>query len=62
MSVPRDMSVFGFDDLSFAQETWLPLTTDHLPFEKLGRAAARLVLPRRLLAPAATPRCSGPTW
>ncbi|MGW6216732.1 LacI family DNA-binding transcriptional regulator [Streptomyces sp. NPDC055109] len=44
VSVPGDISVVGYDDLSFAQETWPPLTTVHLPFGELGRAAARLVL------------------
>ncbi|MFC8230239.1 LacI family DNA-binding transcriptional regulator [Streptomyces sp. NPDC057287] len=44
LSVPGDISVIGFDDLSLAQETWPPLTTVHLPFSELGRAAARLVL------------------
>lgn len=44
LSVPDDISVIGFDDLSLAQETWPPLTTVHLPFDELGRAAARLVL------------------
>lgn len=44
LSVPGDVSVIGYDDLDFAQETWPPLTTVHLPFDELGRAAARLVL------------------
>lgn len=44
LSVPGDVSVIGYDDLHFAQETWPPLTTVHLPFDELGRAAARLVL------------------
>ncbi|MFD4788291.1 LacI family DNA-binding transcriptional regulator [Streptomyces sp. NPDC058459] len=44
LSVPGDISVIGFDDLGLAQETWPPLTTVHLPFDELGRAAARLVL------------------
>lgn len=44
VSVPSDISVIGFDDFFFAQETWPPLTTVHLPLDELGRAAARLVL------------------
>ncbi|MFD6415705.1 LacI family DNA-binding transcriptional regulator [Streptomyces sp. NPDC060194] len=44
LSVPGDVSVIGYDDLDVSQETWPPLTTVHLPFDELGRAAARLVL------------------
>ena len=44
MSVPRDLSVVGFDDLPLS--TWIspPLTTVRQPLTEMAEAAARLVL------------------
>jgi len=45
MSIPRQISVVGFDDL--LQSRWLdpPLTTVHQPATELGAAAVWLILP-----------------
>jgi DNA-binding LacI/PurR family transcriptional regulator len=37
--VPEDVSVVGFDDILFARLVRPPLTTIHIPREKLGRLA-----------------------
>lgn len=42
--VPEDISVVGYDDLSFAARLAPPLTTVHQPKYELGRAAADLLL------------------
>ncbi|MFG1806216.1 LacI family DNA-binding transcriptional regulator [Streptomyces sp. NPDC049040] len=44
LSIPRDLSVVGFDDLPLA--TWIspPLTTVRQPLTEMAEAAARLVL------------------
>ncbi len=42
--IPADMAVVGFDDIPFAQELLLPLTTVRIPFAELGRRAASLIL------------------
>jgi len=39
ISVPEQISVTGFDDISFANHTHPPLTTAHTPREELGRLA-----------------------
>jgi len=44
LEVPRDLSVVGFDDLTWARYLSPPLTTVHQPGREMGRAAARLVL------------------
>lgn len=41
---PQDVSVTGFDDVSWAQDTWPPLTTVRVPFAELGRSAVNLSL------------------
>jgi len=44
LSVPRDLSVVGFDDLPFTAFTDPPLTTVHQPVEVKGEEAARMLL------------------
>lgn len=45
LSVPRDLSVIGFDDQAYvADEASPPLTTVRLPHEEMGRAAAAALL------------------
>ncbi|WP_340106033.1 LacI family DNA-binding transcriptional regulator [Rhodohalobacter sp. 8-1] len=42
--VPEDYAVIGFDDLSFAEFTYPPLTTIHQPILKKGKMAAKLLI------------------
>lgn len=42
--VPDDVSIVGFDDLSWAEAATVPLTTVRQPREELGRRAVRLLL------------------
>jgi DNA-binding LacI/PurR family transcriptional regulator len=42
--VPDDVAVIGFDDLPLAQHTQPPLTTIRQPLERVGAAAAELLL------------------
>lgn len=44
LSVPRDLSVIGFDDVELAQYMTPPLTTIHQPKDELGRLAMRMLL------------------
>jgi LacI family transcriptional regulator len=44
IAVPDDLSVVGFDDLTWARYLCPPLTTVRQPGREMGRAAARLVL------------------
>ncbi|MEO0033530.1 MAG: hypothetical protein RIS94_3288 [Pseudomonadota bacterium] len=46
ITVPRDISVCGFDDSWVAQSVWPYLTTVYQPIEEMGYAAARMVLDR----------------
>lgn len=50
LSVPRDISVCGFDDTTIATQVWPPLTTIHQPVHAMARRATeellRLVLGR----------------
>lgn len=46
LTVPRDVSVCGFDDSWIAKSVWPYLTTVHQPMEEMGRAAALLLLRR----------------
>lgn len=48
VSVPRDVSVVGFDDVPFAADLTPALTTVRVPFEELGRTAVRLALEREV--------------
>ena len=44
VTVPAGMSVGGFDDMPFAEDLVVPMTTVHVPFGMLGRTAVRLGL------------------
>ncbi|RYH10597.1 LacI family DNA-binding transcriptional regulator [Tropicimonas sp. IMCC6043] len=52
IKVPDEISVVGFDDLEMASHAVPALTTIHQPRADIGRAAARMLLERMLLAPA----------
>ena len=51
LTVPRDVSVVGFDDLEIAEHFVPALTTIHQPREAIGRAAAQMLLQRMGLSP-----------
>jgi LacI family transcriptional regulator len=42
--VPEDYSIVGFDDLSFSEYTYPPLTTIHQPIFQKGKKAAELLI------------------
>lgn len=44
LSVPKDLSVVGFDNASFSDMIMPPLTTIHQPIQELGHAAVRKLL------------------
>ncbi len=44
LSVPRELSVCGFDDTPISRQTWPRLTTIHQPSRKMGRVAALQLL------------------
>lgn len=44
LQVPRDVSVVGFDDISFARYTSPPLTTIAQPVREMGQETVRLLL------------------
>jgi LacI family transcriptional regulator len=44
LSVPRDVSVIGFDDIELAKLLDPPLTTVHIPHRRMGQSAAQLLL------------------
>ncbi|MDQ6648425.1 MAG: LacI family DNA-binding transcriptional regulator [Pseudomonadota bacterium] len=48
MSIPRDMSICGFDDTMMATQVWPPLTTIHQPVREMGRRATEELLLRVL--------------
>ncbi|WP_233842650.1 LacI family DNA-binding transcriptional regulator [Dyella sp. 2HG41-7] len=41
VSIPRDMSICGFDDTTIATQVWPPLTTIHQPVREMGRRATQ---------------------
>lgn len=43
---PEDISVLGFNDMTFAEDFFPPLTTVHLPLFDIGTQAARILLGR----------------
>ncbi|MFI9838947.1 LacI family DNA-binding transcriptional regulator [Nonomuraea sp. NPDC051941] len=46
LSVPEDVSIVGYDDIPLAADLRPGLTTVHVPYEELGRAAVRSALDR----------------
>jgi LacI family transcriptional regulator len=44
LSVPRDMSIVGFDDVELAAQLDPPLTTIHVPAERLGHEVAQYII------------------
>jgi LacI family transcriptional regulator len=44
VSVPRELSVVGFDDVPYASVTWPALTTVHQPIFEMGASAAGLLI------------------
>ena len=44
ISIPRELSVVGFDDVPYASITWPALTTIHQPIVEMGAAAAGLLI------------------
>lgn len=44
LSVPRDLSVVGFDDGPSAESSWPPLTTVHQPTAEMAEAAAQMLI------------------
>lgn len=46
LSIPEDIGVASFNDISFAQFLNPPLTTVHLPAEEIGETAVELLLER----------------
>ncbi|HEY8254857.1 MAG TPA: LacI family DNA-binding transcriptional regulator [Rhizomicrobium sp.] len=44
ISIPRELSVVGFDDVPYASITWPALTTVHQPIAEMGAAAAGLLI------------------
>ncbi|GAA0287655.1 LacI family DNA-binding transcriptional regulator [Streptomyces polychromogenes] len=51
LRIPEDVSVAGFDDLPFSQDTAPALTTVRVPLREAGALAAQLVTGRRPLPP-----------
>ncbi|HZX72005.1 MAG TPA: LacI family DNA-binding transcriptional regulator [Rhodanobacter sp.] len=48
VTVPRDISICGFDDTMIATQVWPPLTTIHQPVREMGRRATQELLLRVL--------------
>lgn len=46
VSVPRELSICGFDDTAIATQVWPPLTTVHQPVREMGRRATDELLRR----------------
>lgn len=44
LSSPQDVSVVGFDDIELAKLLTPPLTTMHIPHQRMGQSAAQLLL------------------
>lgn len=42
--VPKDISIIGYGNVPFASMTDPPLTTIHVPYQKVGREAAEVLL------------------
>jgi LacI family transcriptional regulator len=48
VSVPRELSICGFDDTTIATQVWPPLTTVHQPVHDMGKRATEELLLRVL--------------
>jgi LacI family transcriptional regulator len=44
MSIPKDISVIGYDDIFISDVLEVPLTTIHIPIEDIGRHAAKVLV------------------
>ncbi len=44
ISIPDEISVIGFDDITFCESARIPLTTVHMPTYQIGEAATRLLI------------------
>ena len=44
LSIPRDLSVSGFDDFPVASQIWPQLTTIHQPLHRMSRLATDLLI------------------
>ncbi|NOH17183.1 LacI family DNA-binding transcriptional regulator [Clostridium cochlearium] len=44
LSIPKDISIMGFDDISFSQYTIPPLTTIKRPIEKVSTEGTKIIL------------------
>ncbi len=44
MKIPKDLSIVGFDDISFSDLLSPPLTTVHQPVEDIGKCSVRILL------------------
>jgi DNA-binding LacI/PurR family transcriptional regulator len=51
LSVPEDLAIVGFDNISWAAYTTPPLTTVSVPMKDMGRLAAQVILDRIKSAP-----------
>jgi LacI family transcriptional regulator len=54
LSIPKDVSVIGFDDSPMASRLWPALTTVRQPIRDMGRLAASKLLPRGVGNPSGT--------
>ena len=43
-NVPNDISIMGYDDMNIASYTLPPLSTIHMPFQKMAISATRRLL------------------
>ena len=44
LTVPKDVTIVGFDDFQIAQAVWPPLTTVHTPTREIGKMAAEKLI------------------
>jgi LacI family transcriptional regulator len=48
LSIPRDISIVGYDDIELLSELPVPITTVRVPSDKIGQRAARYIVARIL--------------